>query len=77
MNARGRFLEVMNFNTKVGPVKWEKVLPNGCPVMAGGLCWPTQERKAGYQEHRVAILLALHQLLNEFRNRDYLLAIGG
>jgi uroporphyrinogen decarboxylase len=87
MNARQRFLEVMNFNRSVGPVKWEfgywggtinnwyaqglprrqfpqiptrittptstlytaawtcrgtDVLPNGFPVMAGGLYWPTQ-----------------------------------
>ena len=87
MNTRERFLEVMSFNTRAGPPKWEfgywgatvnnwyaqglpkrrypaiptqittptstlytaawtcqgtDVLPNGLPVMAGGLYWPTQ-----------------------------------
>jgi len=87
MNLRERFLEVMNFNTNVHPLKWEfgywgqtlhnwydsglprkhypempteittptstlyvpawtcdskTVMPNGLPVMAGGLYWPTQ-----------------------------------
>ncbi len=87
MNTRERFLEVMRFNRKVAPVKWEfgywggtinnwyahglprkrypeipteittptstlytaawtcqgtQTLPEGFPVMAGGLYWPTQ-----------------------------------